>query len=81
MLDCDTGKELPRTKRCLSSGSSSLSSASVSKASARSELTLCLVLSVDDERERNDGGGELGILRGWREEGVSGSSSCVFTRS
>jgi hypothetical protein len=75
------GVELPRTNRCLSSVSSSLSSPSASKASARSGLTV-LDRSLDDVRERNDGGGEFGtgcIGLGKGSVGVSASSSWAFT--
>jgi hypothetical protein len=71
------GVELPRTKRCLSSGSSSLSSPSASKASARSELTV-LDRSLEDALEWKDGGGELGTGYaglGKGAVGVSGSST------
>ena len=75
-----TGNELPRTRRCLSSASSSLSSPSVSNASASAGSTLaCLSLDdIDEVREWKDGGGELGIGcvgRGPAVTGVSGSSS------
>lgn len=64
-----------RTSRCLSSASSSLSS-SLSNASARSGSTwFCLVR--DDARERNEGGGELGI--GCPRPRWTSSSSWAFT--
>lgn len=75
------GVELPRTNRCLSSASSSLSSPSASNASARSGLTV-LDRSLDEVRERNDGGGEFGtgcIGLGRGSVGVSASSSWAFT--
>lgn len=75
------GVELPRTSRCLSSVSSSLSSPSASNASARSGLTV-LDRSLDDVRERKDGGGEFGtgcIGLGKGSVGVSASSSWAFT--
>lgn len=75
------GVELPRTSRCLSSVSSSLSSPSASNASARSGSTL-FRRSRDDARDRKDGGGEFGIGYvglGKGAVGVSGSSSWAFT--
>ncbi len=77
MASLNDGVELPRTNRCLSSASSSLSSPSASNASARSSLT-APVRSLDDARERNDGGGEFGIGcvgLGKGPVGVSGSSA------
>jgi len=65
-LDCaappTVADEFPRTSRCLSSGSSSLSS-SVSNASARSGFTVWLRSrdSIEDALEWKDGGGEFGM--------------------
>jgi hypothetical protein len=79
------GNEFPRTKRCLSSGSSSLSSPSVSNASASVASTLASLSCdiMDDAREWKDGGGELGTASVWLAVGavgVPGSfSSWVFT--
>jgi hypothetical protein len=75
------GKEFPRTSRCLSSGSSSLSSPSLSNASASVGSTVSFRSrdTNDDAREWKDGGGELGV---WFVGlvGVSGSSlSRLFT--
>lgn len=57
--ELNVGVVLPRTKRCVSSASSSLSS----NASARSLLTVVSRSRdiLDDAREWNDGGGEFGM--------------------
>lgn len=80
MEERETGPELLRTRRCLSSGSSSLlSSPSASKASARVELTPFWRRSCDELREWNEGGGELGVRSVRRlPEGVSTSSSLLM---
>ena len=62
------GVEVPLTKRCVSSASSSLSS----NASARSELDVeswCM----EDVVEWNDGGGELGMVGCCCESGMRAS--------
>jgi len=75
---------LLRTKRCLSSASSSLSSDS-SNASARSGLTVWFLSldMIDDALEWKEGGGELGIGcvgLGWEAIGdTASSSSWAFT--
>lgn len=57
----EVGVALPRTSRCRSSASSSLSSPSVSNASASVGSTLFSLDAIDDDLEWKDGGGELGI--------------------
>lgn len=64
LLDGGARSEFCRTRRCLSSGSSSESESSASNASARAgSSTLRFRGVVEDAREWNEGGGELGV--GW----------------
>lgn len=66
LVDCDARSEFCLTRRCLSSGSSSESESSPSNASASAgSSTLRFRGAVEEAREWNDGGGELGI--GWDE--------------